>query len=478
MKKSFVILTVFALLLGLIGCGGSDAEAGSSTAQAAPEGFLVGYGRTDITPYYDPVPLAGYGNTSTRMSNGVGDVLYTTCIAFTDEDGETVLIYHNDLTSTPAGVFDDVKKRICDATGVPEDHIMVSATHTHSAPDLGNTAEPSIPRYRTMLSDWMVEAAVKAMADRRPATLEVASIQTENLNFVRHYIVDDGSTVAENYGVLGTRQYVSHCHDADGQMQLYRFRFADAQDVVLVNWQAHPTRYGKTNNASADFIGPLRTRLENKLDCRMAYFTGAAGNLNPSSRITSEIRTKDNTAMGNMLADYGVDALKEPREVSLGDVAIVSKAYTGPVDKSEDHLIGVATQLRDLWIKTNDNNLCLEEAAKLGLGSQYHAGHIISRNAMADTHTITIHALSLGDAAFIFAPYEMFDQNGVQIKEGSPFDATFVVTLANDGNGYIASQACAEHGCYGFDTRIYPIGTAEILVDEYLSLLEGLYANK
>ena len=51
--------------------------------------FTVGYARTDITPS-ESVPLAGYGNTMQRLSQGVLDPLYATCIAITA--GENTLL--------------------------------------------------------------------------------------------------------------------------------------------------------------------------------------------------------------------------------------------------------------------------------------------------------------------------------------------------------------------------------------------------
>lgn len=476
MKKVLSLVLAALMLLSLAACAGR----GSQETEAPEAGvFRVGYGRVDITPYEESVPLAGYGNTSTRMSDGVADRLYITCVAFTDAGGETVLMYTSDLTSL-SSVADDLRASISEATGIPMDHIMVSATHTHSAPDLGNTNEQSIVRYRTRLTEWAIDAATRALDDMQPAAMEIASTVTENLNFVRHYYVSDGGVVGENFGLLGDRTYVSHCHDADGQMQVIRFTRETGKAVVLVNWQVHPTRYGNTTNASADFVSPLRTRLEDKLDCLVAYYSGASGNLNPGSRITSEMRTTDYSEMGQLLADYAIEALKEPTAAETGNVQVVTKTVTADVDKSEAGKLNDAMVIRDLWASTNNLNLCMEEAAKVGLGSQWHAAGIITRNTrLGDTISMDIAAFSIGDVAFVAAPYEMFDQNGVQIKEGSPFDMTFISTLCNGGNGYIASLECATHGCYGYDSRSFgSAGDAEVLVTDYLGMLDSLYATK
>jgi len=65
----------------------------------ANQSLSVGYARVDITPE-ESVPLAGYGNSMQRLSQGVLDPLYATCIAITDSDGHSVLLCTVDLINT------------------------------------------------------------------------------------------------------------------------------------------------------------------------------------------------------------------------------------------------------------------------------------------------------------------------------------------------------------------------------------------
>ena len=50
----------------------------------------VGFARVDVSPL-ESVPLEGYGNTHTRMSQGILDPIMGTCIVFTD-DKDSVLL--------------------------------------------------------------------------------------------------------------------------------------------------------------------------------------------------------------------------------------------------------------------------------------------------------------------------------------------------------------------------------------------------
>ena len=97
----------------------------------------AGYARVDITPTVS-VPLAGIGNTSKRMSTSVRDPLYTTCLAFTDAEDHTVLLYTSDLIRSCGDVTERIRAAIREKLGIDEDCVMVSGTHTHSGPDLLN----------------------------------------------------------------------------------------------------------------------------------------------------------------------------------------------------------------------------------------------------------------------------------------------------------------------------------------------------
>ena len=96
-------------------------------------GLHVGCARIDITPQYS-VPLAGYGNNDQRMSQGVLQPMYATCLALADgEKGQPLLIYTVDIVEAkyPAEMRAEIKK----ATGLPDERILISGTHTHSGPD-------------------------------------------------------------------------------------------------------------------------------------------------------------------------------------------------------------------------------------------------------------------------------------------------------------------------------------------------------
>ena len=113
MKKLFAFLMCVLMLLALMsGCAKSDGE------EVASGVFTVGYGQADISPTWS-IYLRGYGEPKDeRMSTGVSDPIYVNCVAFTDEDGKTILFLSADLLLAYRDVIRPVREAIAEATGV------------------------------------------------------------------------------------------------------------------------------------------------------------------------------------------------------------------------------------------------------------------------------------------------------------------------------------------------------------------------
>ena len=116
-------------------------------------------------------------------------------------------------------------------------------------------------------------------------------------------------------------------------------------------------------------------------------------------------------------------------------------------------------------------------AQQVGLNSIYHVQSVLDKLALGKTFDIEIGAISIGDVAFAIAPYEMFDTNGMQIKERSPHEMTIVATCANEYRSYVPSALHFEHGGYSVDRCRFIPGTGERLAQEYVAMLEELHEN-
>lgn len=466
MKKIIAMVLCFVVAMSLAACASSNE--GNGVADATNDqknSFSAGYARIEL-PATAGLTLQGYDKTDERIATATMDPLYTTCVAMRDAEGNFALMISVDSLFVEEVVATLTRRKIENELGIPMDNILIVATHTHAAPGAAamNVAEKT------------VEAAKLAVEDLKPAKVFIGTGTTKNLNFVRHYIMDDGSTVGANYGDPTGKQYVGHVTDADNELRLIQFTREGGKDIIMMNWQSHPlfTSGMTKTEISADFIGACRVAVEKKLDCEFAYYQGAAGNINPYSYITSENVVDGYYQHGNALADAVAKTIKKNmKEMEPGLIKSTAHNYEGKVRKDTGEMIAAGLRFKDVY----DSGGSVYEAQKASGGlinSIYTVYGMQNRQSLGEYKGIGIYAVSLGDIAFIGAPYEMFDTNGMQIRERSPFEMTFVCGYCNGRNAYIPSAIGFEKGCYEMDNGYFVAGTGELLVDEYVKMLESI----
>lgn len=469
MKKLIALMLVTIMVLGLCACGGGGEE---KTDAPKVKGLQIGFAKANITPDYS-CPMGGYGNSNDRMSNGLLDWLFFSVVAATGENGETVLLCAFDSMNLPQGAATTLRSAMSEATGVPTSNIFISASHSHSTPD---ASDP----YLTDVANHAAETAKAAMDDRSTATTQVTSMNIDGMNWVRHYLMQDDTYAGPNFG--NTNQpYKGHASESDKQLQVIRYVRAaeDKKDIVLVNWQAHPTMTGgiQKYEISSDFLGPLRDHVNATLDVETIYYNGAAGNLTVGSWINGETFSSDHREYGKKMGEYVVEALNgSMTEVAGVDVKTTSTKVTGNCDHTDDHLVDISKQVQEMFHSNgNDREACSAFSRPYGIEGIYHANGIVARAGRGETEDVPIEACSIGGIGFAVAPYEMTDTNGMQIKDASPFDMTFIIGYANGYYNYIISDAQYNYSNYEFQTRRYTRGIGEDMAEAFIGMLEELH---
>ncbi|MBO4411435.1 MAG: hypothetical protein J5794_04540, partial [Lachnospiraceae bacterium] len=496
MKKSLSFsVTAVVLAFGLI-ISSCTAQPGTSTVSSAPAPtetpdaapteaptepvpekgtFRAGFSRVNITPR-ESVPLAGYGNTSKRMSIDVQTYITLSCIAVTDEEDNSVLFVTFDVIRCNQKHIENMKKRMSNETGVPVENIMFTATHTHASVDDANSMMEVSRWYANIVYPGAVRAAREAMEDRAPAVMKTADVEIP-LNYIKHYYTADGIYVSDNHNSsVDSSLLVDHTVPIDNTMHILRFVREGAKDILYTNWRTHVQRScsSSTKSVSADFVAPYREAVEEALDCHCAYYQGAAGNVNPTSRLAEEKAafTGDYRVYGQEIARYVIETT-DYTDRGTGLIHTSEELYPGAVDHSKDHLATAASIVRNVFTTTGSAANAVEAGKQYSIFSAYETGAIISRASMGATKEIELHAVTIGTVGFVYGCYEMFNETGVYIEENSPCDYTLVMGYSNRQVGYMPSIAACEYGCYEADCTTYVKGTAEICADKLLALLKG-----
>jgi neutral ceramidase len=149
-----------------------------SAAPAPGSGELrAGFGRVDLTPPPGP-GLFGYGTEGAR-SRGHRMRLYARSLVLEDPAGERIAIVLADLGAVSAQLHRKVAMKVQARTGIGADRLILTATHTHSAPghffgapahdEQASSVEGYDPFLTEQLADGMARALLQAFAALRPA---------------------------------------------------------------------------------------------------------------------------------------------------------------------------------------------------------------------------------------------------------------------------------------------------------------------
>ena len=480
MKKIIALLLAAITLLSLCACSSGleaqqltdPATAEKQTAEAKteekkeeekeityPDGFAVGYAMGDITSF----PISMYDATA----ESVHDPLNLTCVALSDGEGGVALIMTADLKGMHRSVFERCTSIIEKNFGIKPENVMISATHTHSAPTVSSGSDANMTRFVAKLYKQIPVIVKEALLDLDELeTCYTGKGTAKSIAFVRRYLQPDGTYITH-----GNKSSVQHETEADPELRTIRFDRKNKKDVLMVNFQTH---YGGATGlypaqVSADFIAPFRDAAEKELDCLFAYYSGAGGNINFNSPIPGEkiYPTFPDTIPAFM--DATNMALDAEKEAQVGTIRSAFKWHTEPIRKDSPERVKQAQEVVNAGRDTAEGKALI---GKYGFLNKYEPTSVVTRNTeYGESQDVPLSAIAFGDVAFTAFPYEMFDTNGKECRDASPYDTTFVLSLAGGGYGYIPSAFAYPHGGYEVSICRFNQGCGEAFVATMLDLL-------
>lgn len=436
------------------------------------EVFKVGYSIKDITPKAFPIK---HGNNNISEAN---DPIYTTCVAVNDGT-TTVLIYTVDVVNINSDQYELIRKRVSSSTKVPVENILLAPTHNHSVPKVGVHGDVANNKSWTLnvVHTAMINAAKEAIADLDDAEIYTSVGKTTGMAFVRRYFLADGSFKSIQDTNQSSSPAIAYESEADDTVQVIRFVRENKKDVVMANWQAHAAH--AVNDIgyviSGDLVGHARTMAESlDDDILFALYFGASGNINLTPKVSGTQKYHDYVEVGKALGRVIVNSFDSLKKVESGKINISSTTYVAEVRKDDADRVAKAEEVYPK-VNTAEGKQLLK---KYGFESKYDAEYTIFRNkSLGATDDLPLTAISFGDLAFVTVPFEMFDTNGIEIKEGSPFEMTFVLTNTGDSMAYVPSALAVPNSGYEVYTTHYVFGTGEKVAAELISMLKSQKKN-
>ena len=240
--------------------------------------MLCGLYEIDITPHLG-VNIPGYFEA--RPAMGVRDPLFARALACSNDAGDTFILVNMDVLSVKASVTARARAKIEKTTGVPGDHVMISATHAHTAGPVDDFVPgTSNPEYLDWLADRAADAAILAWNSRQPAKLGYGKGYEDSIAFIRRYLMKDG-TFRTNPGFKGD-EIVKPAGEIDPEVGVVKIEDMQGKLIgVITNYACHLDTV-KGNSFCADYPGELARVLKSVYGQHVVSFflTGACGNIN------------------------------------------------------------------------------------------------------------------------------------------------------------------------------------------------------
>lgn len=474
MNRRHLILLLLSLCVFI-----TSAIAQPSTAKRL---FRAGAATSNITPH---LGVSINGNMQDGKATHIHDELHARCLALDDGQTKLVLVVC-DSCMIPREVFDAAKKMVHEATGLPLENMMMSATHTHSAPTSGSVFQSNAdPEYQVFLARRIADGIRRALNNLEPARIGWASAEEPNQVFNRRWFVKNEALYKNPFGGIdkvkmnpprASKDLIEPSGPIDPTVSVISLVGTNGKPIALyANYSLHYVGGVGGGHISADYYGAFCERVKKLItaenpspDFVALLSNGTSGNINnvnfrepapkraPYEQITivaDAVAQASLTAIKKIQYQDWVPLSVKQKELSLG----VRRPSTDEVTRAKE----IMSRSRSLPRMDTMEEIYARETVQMA-------------DYPAEVKAI-LQAMRLGDLAINAIPCEVFVEIGLELREKSPAKQTFTVSLANGYNGYLPTVKHHELG--GYETwraksSYLEVQAAPKIVDTLLQLLK------
>ena len=437
---------------------------------AQSDDVRIGASEVKITPPLG-VPLAG--QYFDRGATAVHDDLFAKALVL-EKGGMKVAIVACDLVDIGTDIVTAVRKIAMKTTGIPEDHIMVSATHSHTGPVIPspgniNSSQGAIPEilttYISKLPGLISESIRQADENLKPAKISCGMGHEETISFNRRFFMTDG-TVGWNPGKMNP-MIIKPAGPIDPEVAILYIETPEGKPVsTYVNFAIHLDIVGGLEISAdmpyflAKILGEVKTP-----DMITMFTQGCCGNINHINVKSAEEQSGFGEAerIGTILAGEVIRTCTRLKPLNITGISVKSEI--------------VPLQLAE--ISKDELPWARSVAAKYGKPDATPFMDMVKAFKIIDVSDrkgkpieAEIQVMALGDyCAIVSLPGEIFTELGMYIKSRSPYPLTIVEELANISVDYIPDMKAFIEGNYEpVSSRCAP-GSGELLAKKAIEML-------
>ena len=479
MQSRFIVTLCLVPIIGIL--AEYTRKPGAMHRSAPQNSFRAGAHIVDVSPTKFPVIVNAM--FTERSAVEVVDRLHARAMVL-DDGASAIVVCVVDTCMMPRDLIDRAKELASRQTGIPTSRMLVSATHTHSAPAvmgcLGSRLDPS---YAAFLPGKIAESIAGAYRNLEPARVGWAVVDDWQHTFNRRWIRRPDRILNDPFGNPTVRANMHPGHQSadaigpsgpvDPGLSVLSVQSRKGTPIALLaNYSQH---YYGSPLLSSDYFG----RFAQHLSTLMSVTDSTPPFVGMMSQGTSgDLMWMDYSAPSR---DIGYDAYA--REVAQNVVAACrSIKYRDQVNlKMAERTLALGYRVPD------DSRLAWARKVSDGLDGrlpkslpEIYALEAIYLKERQQTE-LKLQALRIGDLGITAIPNEVYAITGLKLKAQSPLQPTFNIELANGAEGYIPPPE--QHYLGGYTT--WPARTAGLevqaeprIVDTLLSMLEEVSGRK
>jgi neutral ceramidase len=405
------------------------------------QNFKASVVKVDITPE-TPQMLLGY---QARQSTGVHDKIYHRIVAMDDGITQFYLI-SSDICLVSPTQYEKLTAKLQKQFKINPMQVWWSATHTHSAPEVGPAGLPAVflgerykhefdVTYADLVEQRLIDGIAEARKKLSPARL-AAGWGHSNANINRRARDINGKTS------LG----MNPDGPVDRRIGLLKIEKIDGTLMALIaNYAIHGTvMSGQNLEISGDAPGVVSEYVEQKTGAPLLFINGAAGNIAPIYSVYPNPQTGRLNQFKAMLGDKIIEANK-----TIG---------AGTAD-----------------VKLKAGGIVVETPRKAGLGWPSELQNYTRTTKSGENLVrLPVRFLKINeDIAIWSAPLELFCEISNDIRSQSPFPYTFYFGYTNGWLGYLLAEDEIKYGGYEPTVSPYAPGAAKTLTDAVVNQIQG-----
>jgi neutral ceramidase len=335
--------------------------------------------------------------------------------------------------------------------------MLISATHTHTAPTVGGVfqSDPDAD-YQKYLAEQIAKGITKAHSNLAPAKIGWGVGREPNQLFNRRWKMKPGSIAADPFGRTTDTVKMNPGYQAPGllepagpvdpEVSVLSVRARDGKPLALLaNYSLHYV--GGVEPLSADYFGAFAERIGELLKAETPFVgilsNGTSGDVNNVNFAGAAPGKKEPFEQIRLVADaVARAALAAEQKIEYRDWVQLKMA-------EREIELGVRLP-NDKDLERAKEILAAAKGPVLKTLPEIYARETVLLAKYPPTVKAKLQALRIGELGIVSSPCETFMETGLEIKKQSPLKPTFTIELANGYNGYLPTPE--QHKLGGYET--------------------------